>query len=313
MFWGKKVNKHFETRTRLLHLTALLLLTLIFIPGLAFAKEETTETDSSAFLQSLTIILREGVEAILIIGAIVATLFVSNNTDKIKTIYIGAALAIIASLATAFFIDQIFVWGDSQKGFLEGMTLLTAAAVLLFVTNWLLSKAEATKWKSYIKGKVEKAVSQESPIALAAVAFLAVYREGFETVLFYKALFLQTGNTPEILTGILLGSAILLGVFFVAIRIGMRLPVKTFFLSTSVLLFFFAFTFVGSGIHELQEAGTLPETSFAFIPKVKDLGLYPTIETILGQLIVIGFGAFMAYIHVFRHRDFDKQLARQAV
>lgn len=275
-----------------------------------FADGEGEESNSSAFIQSLTIILREGVEAILIIGAIVGTLFVSNNTGKIKTVYAGAGLAIIASLVTAFFIDQIFVWGDAQKELLEGMTMITAAAVLLFVTNWLLSKAEATKWKSYIKGKVEKAVSEENSFALAAVAFLAVYREGFETVLFYKALFLQTANTPEILSGVILGTLILAGVFFIAIRLGVRLPVKTFFLSTSVLLFFFAFTFVGSGIHELQEAGVLSETSFATIPKISELGLHPTIETFLGQLIVILFGAFMAYIHVFRQQELESNLSQ---
>lgn len=264
---------------------------------------------ASAFFQSLIIIVREGFEAILIIGAIIAYLVVSKNENHVKTVYAGAVAAVIASLLTAFLFEQVFLAGKGQKEFLEGFTILFAAIVLLFVTNWMLSKVEAMRWQKYIKGKVQEAVSKSNPFALALVSFFAVYREGFETVLFFKALMLSSAAVGEIFAGFLVGAIILVVVFFATIKIGLKLPVNIFFLSTSVLLFFFAFSFAGSGIHELQEAGLLNETGFGVVPKIKLLGLYPTFETIFVQLLVLLFGLAMAYIHVFKHRDFAKLLS----
>lgn len=296
---SKKKRKIFSLFTLVL-LSALALSSLI--PS-ALAEEEENANDP-AFFQAFIIILREGIEAILIIAAIIAYLVVSKNQDKTKHVYLGMFLAILASILTAFMIGR-FNLGEEHEELLEGLTLLTASVVLLYVTNWMLAKAHILKWQKYIKGKVEQALQKENSFALAAVAFLAVYREGFETVLFLQALSLQTGTPQDILLGIAVGGIILAGVFFAIMRLGLKIPINTFFLATSILLFFFALSFVGTGIHELQEAGTLPETSFALIPKIKDLGVYPTIETILGQIIVIAFGAFLAYIHIFRHHDFE--------
>lgn len=289
----------------------LLLLAIVF-SVVVFADEELGGggegiAGTSGFFQSLIIILREGFEAILIVGAISAYLVVSKNSGQLKTVYLGVVVALIASLLTAFLIDQVFVFGEAEKELLEGITLLVAAVVLLFVTNWMLAKSEALKWQRYIKGKVENAVSSGSSLSLGLVSFFAVYREGFETVLFYKALFLQTNNSFEIMLGFVFGAVILVALFFAIKKLGVKIPVNTFFLGTSVLLFFFALSFVGVGVHELQEAHVLPETDFGVVPKISLLGLYPTIETILAQLLVLLFGAVMGYVHVFKHHDFGKK------
>ncbi len=282
------------------------LIGLFLLAPFVFAQGGEGQENSSAFIQSLTVIVREGVEAILIIAAILAYLVMSKNQDKARHVYIGVVLAILASIATAFLLDQVFVFGEEQEELLEGITLLLAAVVLLYVTNWMLSKAEAVKWQKYIKGKVQDAVSHQNTLALILVAFLAVYREGFETVLFLKALFLQTQNTPEITLGIGLGFVLLAGIAVAIFKLGMRIPINKFFLTTSALIFFFSFTFVGTGVHELQEAHVLPETELGGVPRIALLGIYPTLETIAAQFLVLLFGAIMAYIHVFRHHDLDK-------
>jgi len=282
---------------------------LFSITVLAEEDKNSEETNASGFFQSLIIIVREGFEAILIVGAISAYLVVSKNSDKLKTVYIGAVVAIIASLITAILIDQIFFLGVVEQELLEGITLLIAALVLLFVTNWMLAKSEAIRWQKYIKGKVEQAISEKNSFTLGLVSFFAVYREGFETVLFYKALLLQTNNPPEILAGFVIGIILLVAIFFAIKKLGVKIPINVFFLGTSLLLFVFAFSFIGTGIHELQEAGILSETDFELVPKIIILGLYPTVETLFGQLIVLIFGLVMGYVHVFKHRDLEKSKA----
>ena len=283
------------------------LLAGFFAPAFANAQEEDEgASNDPAFFQAFIIILREGVEAILIIAAIIAYLVVSKNQDKTKHVYLGVILAILASILTAFLISQ-FNLGEEHEEILEGLTLLIASVVLLYVTNWMLAKAHILKWQKYIKGKVEQALQKENSLALAAVAFLAVYREGFETVLFMQALSLQTGGPQEILLGILLGGIILVGVFFAIMKLGLKIPINTFFLATSVLLFFFALSFIGTGVHELQEAHVLQETEFDGFPKIKLLGIYPTLETIAAQFLVILIGIILAYVHIFRHQDLQKE------
>ena len=240
---------------------------------------------SPEFLDAFTIIVREGLEAILIIAAIIAYLESSGHKEKVKTVYSWSAAAIIASLFTAFF--------------LEGITMLLAAAVLLYVTNWLLGKIEAGRWSAYIKGKVEDALTSRNTLALGLASFLAVYREGFETVLFFKALALGSADPSGIFAGLLLGLAVLVLLFIAIIRLEKRLPLNIVFGATSAILFILAFKFAGKGIHELQEAHALPETAFTLLPAMKDLGIYQTLETAFVQLLVLISGAALLYLHFF--------------
>ena len=134
--------------------------------------------------------------------------------------------------------------------------------------------------------KVNDALSSGSSLALASAAFLAVYREGFETVLFYKALFLTGGpggSSMPILVGILFGAAILVGVYIAISRFGVRLPLKPFFGVTSAFLYYMAFVFAGKGVAELQGGGVLPTTIVSWAPRMPALGIYPTLESLLAQ------------------------------
>ena len=142
----------------------------------------------SGFMSSFLIIVREGFEAILVIGAIIAYLIKSGNGARVRTIYGSALLAVLASVATAVAVRYLFKVSGASQELLEGATMLLAVAVLFSVSFWLLSKVQAQKWQQYIQSKLGRSLTTGSTLALGSAAFLAVYREGAETVLFYRAL-----------------------------------------------------------------------------------------------------------------------------
>lgn len=240
------------------------------------------------FIQSLSIIVREGLEAILIIVALITFLVKSRNRDKLMSIYLGVAIGIIASFITAYVLHSLLDVSLASQEMMEGIIMLVAVAVLFYVSYWLVSKIEAAKWQSYITGKMQKAVTTGSAFTLGFVAFISVYREGFETVLFYKALYLYAGSTTAgIIPGFLTGCAILGVVFFLINQLGMRIPIKWFFVITSVFLYYMAFMFMGKGLHELQMGAALSMTLAEFAPEIPWLGMYPTWETFIGQMILV--------------------------
>ncbi len=240
------------------------------------------------FIQSFSIIVREGFEAILIIAALITFLVKSRNQDKLKAIYIGVLIGVIGSFITAYILQEIMDISMASQEMMEGIIMLVAVVVLFYVSYWLVSKIEATKWQSYITGKMQKAVTTGSAFTLSMVAFLSVYREGFETVLFYKALYLYAGDTTAgIIPGFLVGCAVLAVVYFLINQLGMRIPVKWFFVVTSVFLYYMAFMFMGKGLHELQMGGVMSLTGAGFAPEIPWLGMYPTWETFIGQMILV--------------------------
>ncbi|MAG17901.1 MAG: hypothetical protein CL944_00295 [Candidatus Diapherotrites archaeon] len=260
----------------------------------------------SEFLEAFTIIVREGLEAILIIAAIIAYLVTSKHKDKVNTVYLWTGLAILASFVTAFLLDQIFMATEAQTELLEGITMLLAAAVMLYVTNWFLGKMQAQKWQTYIKGKVTDALTNKNTLALGLVSFFAVYREGFETVLFFKALTIGSADLTGIITGFILGLGVLVILFYLIVKIEKKLPINIVFGITSIILFLLSIKFAGKGIHELQEAGVIGETTFAIVPKIKDIGLYPTIETLGVQGLVILLGLLLVYLHFYQKPGVSK-------
>jgi high-affinity iron transporter len=249
------------------------------------------------FIQSLSIIVREGFEAILIIAALITFLIKSRNQDKLKAIYMGVLIGVIGSFITAYILQEILDISMASQEMMEGIIMLVAVVVLFYVSYWLVSKIEATKWQSYITGKMQKAVTTGSAFSLSMVAFLSVYREGFETVLFYKALYLYAGDTTAgILPGFIVGCIVLAVIYFLINQLGMRIPVKWFFVITSVFLYYMAFMFMGKGLHELQMGGVLSLTGADFVPEIPWLGMYPTWETFIGQMImVVAYAGALVY------------------
>jgi high-affinity iron transporter len=245
---------------------------------------------TNLFLQSFVILIREGLEALLLVGALMTFLVKMGAGHRKRDINIGVGGAVVASLITAFALETVFQLSPAKREALEGGTMVMATLVLFYVSYWLLSKMEVAKWNSFVRGKVQDALTSGSGLALASAAFLAVYREGFETVLFYKALFLTGGSgaaAMPIVAGILLGSLVMVGVYIAISRFGLRLPLRPFFGVTSAFLYYMAFVFAGKGIAELQEGGLLPTTIVLGAPRIPALGVYPTVESMVAQGILL--------------------------
>lgn len=244
---------------------------------------------AALFGYSFLIILREGFEAILIVSAIVAYLVKTGHSDKKRVIANSVVVALVASVVTAVLLKLVFRTGAASQEVLEGGTMLLAAAVLFFTSNWLLAKAEAEQWSAFIKGKLEGALSGGSLRALWFVSFLAVYREGAETVLFYQALVIDADSAGigAIAAGFVAG-CLALGVVYRAMQAGaLKLPLGLFFRITGAILYLMAFVFVGKGIMELVEGGVVTPTLVPRVPAFTPLGIYPYWETLVPQAALV--------------------------
>ncbi|MBA3555141.1 MAG: FTR1 family iron permease, partial [Gemmatimonadales bacterium] len=242
------------------------------------------------FFQSFVILLREGLEAILIVGALMTFLVKTGAGHRRRDINLGVLGAVVASLLTAVALETVFHLSPANQEVLEGVTMVLATVMLFYVSYWLLSKMEVVKWNHFVKSKVQDAVTSGSSFALAAAAFLAVYREGFETVLFYKALFLAGGGSAgaaPVIGGMVVGTVVLVTVYVAIHRFGVRLPLKPFFGVTSAFLYYMAFVFAGQGVAELQEGGLIPITPVAWAPRVPALGIFPTVESLSLQAVLL--------------------------
>ncbi|MEP6730280.1 MAG: cytochrome c/FTR1 family iron permease [bacterium] len=248
---------------------------------------------SEAFWQSFLIILREGFEAILVIGAVVTFLIKTGHRARLRSIWLGVAYALAASAATAVVLKTLLSSVPASREIIEGSTLLIAVVVLFSVSYWLISKVEAAKWQQFIKEKVSTALDHGGGRALTFVAFLAVYREGAETALFYQALFNEGPNVVMPLSlGIIAGFGALAVIFTLFYRYGVKIPIRRFFAVTSVLLYYMAFVFTGKGVRELQEGNAIPLTTIRGLPHIEWLGIYPSWQGVLAQLTLLLLFAF---------------------
>ncbi len=257
-----------------------------------------------SFVNSFAIILREALEALLIIAAIIAALAHSGNRGMIRYVHYGWVLAIFAGLATWVAARTIIDLSGARREIVEGVTSLLAAVILFYVSYWLISKADVKKWKEYVRSKTQGALTRRSGLTLAFVSFLAVYREAFETMLFYQALFYQTASsTPHVIYGLVAGVAVVFVIAFLMYRFTLRIPLKYFFSFTSVFLYLLCFILLGKGILELQEAGIISSTTADFIPYMDTLGIYPSYETAVPQaiLLLLAFSLF-ARNYVYREK-----------
>jgi high-affinity iron transporter len=249
------------------------------------------------FVSSFILMVREGFEAILIVAALMAFLAKAGAPERRREVARGAWVAVGASVVTWALVELLFQITPGQRGAIEGFTMLLAAVVLFYVSYWLLSKIEAAKWTAFVKDKMESALSSGSGLALSAVAFLAVYREGFETILFYKALFGSAGSdgTVSILVGIAAGAVGLVAVYVLINQLGLRVAMKPFFAVTGAMLYYMAFVFAGKGVAELQEGGVVGLTVVEGVPRIPFLGIYPTLESLAlqGLLVILAVVALV--------------------
>ena len=284
--------------------------------GLETARIAMAPRESAADLvfQAAFIILREGFEIVLVLGALLAYATKSGSPAMRAPILWGAAAGVAASLLSAWILVQVLVASGATGEVIEGATMLLASAVLFFVSYWLISKAEAARWQRYIQSKVKSAIGTGNLLALAGAAFLAVYREGVETVLFYKALLgTDPANAAPVLVGLAIGGVGLAIVYVLYMRLGSRLPMRQFFLVTGGLLYYLSVVFAGKGVAELQAAGVLPTTLVAWAPRVDLLGLFPTVESMAAQGVLLACVAYAAFVTWRRrHRPQDAGVAMEA-
>ena len=256
----------------------------------------------SLFLYSLLIIVREGLEALLIVAAIVAFLVKNQHQEKLPLIRHSVGVALLASIITAFIFQLIFENSGQNREILEGFTMIFAVVMLFMMSYWLLSKVEAQNWKRYLEGKLTKALSTGSLIGLWLTSFLAVYREGAETVLFYYALIGDIENTIGylyLISGFMVGILILLICYWIMRYSVLKLPLKPFFMFTGSLMYFMAFVFAGKSILELIEGKLFEPTLIPHIPQIQWLGIYPYWETLIPQIILLT-AAFFAWCYLKR-------------
>ncbi|MBV6452650.1 MAG: hypothetical protein MHPDNHAH_03410 [Anaerolineales bacterium] len=244
-----------------------------------------------AVINSMVIILREGLEAVLILGAILGYLRATDSPKKFSVwVYLGIAAAILLSLATWWAAETFITITVAGREIIEGVASLVAVLVLFYVTNWLFEKVYVVDWIAFVKEQVSKALSNGSALALAGLGFTVVYREGFETVLFYQALAFDA-SAGSILLGFVIGSLIILVVAYAILKMSKRLPLKPFFTVTGILLMALAFNLMGSGIRELQEAGIISAHLLTWIPEnlilMELFGIFPTLETSLAQVLFL--------------------------
>ena len=241
---------------------------------------------SSAFIQSAVILLREGLEAMLVIAALAAYLTKAGGGHRVKSLYAGALAAIGVSIVAAWLFALLN--SGQHSDLMEGIIILFAAALMLYVSGWLMVKQDPHGWKEYLAAKADNALAQDTAWAVAALAFLAVFREGAETVLFINALATTEGGWSIGLFGGLAAATLGLAVLFYFINlIAQKIPLRPLFIITSAFLFAMAIKFIGEAVQEFQEQSLLPFTQVAGADWLSAIGLNPTLEALSAQLLVI--------------------------
>ena len=270
-------------------------------------KRAPVSRDWLTFVTAFGLLVREGLEAILVIVAIVAYLIKTGNKHMLKGVYLGSFAAIIASVILAWFLE--YMMGDASgvaRELLEGWTMFLAVAVLFYVSNWMLSKADNIAWENYISGKVQQSIDSKSQWTLIFAAFIAVMREGAELILFYSAAFTGGMSNPTYIAyGIGAGVLVLAAVWIAFRYFSVKLPLRAFFLFTSILLFLMCISFMGKGVQELTEADVI--TGRTVIPAMKGfsieiLSIYDRAETLIPQIMLVIAAAWIMIPHLFRKK-----------
>lgn len=263
----------------------------------------TSKTSYTAW-DAAIILLREGLEAILVLAALLAYAKRSGSRTAGQYIWSGA----ISGLVLSGIMAAIFVYAFSQvsssgstREMIEGITGLVAVVMMLSVGHWLHQKANLKNWNTYIENQVSGALERGSLWSLAIVSGLAILREGAETAIFY------IGMAPAIaLSQLLLGIAIALVILIVIavmiIKFSVKLPIRPFFLTATVLIYYLVFRFLGESIHALQVAGKFPAHTVAELPSISWIGMYPTWETFIPQMVVLIWMVWRMILPEYRNR-----------
>jgi high-affinity iron transporter len=243
-------------------------------------------SNASAFLGAFTILLREGLEALLIVVAMLAFLSKADRPELTRSVHVGWIGALAAGMLTWWIATSLITVSGASRELTEGFGSLLAAAVLLFVGIWMHGKAQAGQWQRYIREKLHNALAKDSRWFLFSLAFIAVYREVFETILFFTAMAAE-GSVGSLIAGGLAGGAALAAIAVAMLRFSQRLPIGKFFSYSSALVAILAVVLAGKGVAALQEAGLVSIHPVAALPRISLLGLFPTLQGIGAQLATL--------------------------
>jgi high-affinity iron transporter len=251
--------------------------------------KEKTFSPWLAFLLSFSIILREGLEAFLVVITILSVLRAINIPKANVYVHIGWISAIAVGFLMWLAAGKLFTFSGADRELMEGLVALFAVAVLLYVGFWMHSKSEAGKWQAYVKNKINNIARKENMLGLAVLSFLVVFREAFESVLFLSALSLEVGEAQQsAFGGGILFAFVLLGIISVLLlKYSQKLPIAKLFKYSAIVISFLAVVLTGKGISAIQEAGNLNITVLPFDFRFDALGIYPTYETLSAQLFIL--------------------------
>ena len=248
-----------------------------------------TLSDSTLFTASLVILLREGLEAMLVVLALVTVLVKTERRDAVKYVHAGWFFALIAGVATWWAAQNLISISGASREIMEGVGALMAAVILFYVGFWMHSKTNAAAWQAYINQHVHRHLSKGTLWGLAGLSFIAVYREVFETVLFYQALLTQSAasQSMSIATGFVTAVVILGLLFWVFVKYSLRLPIRTFFTFSTYLMLALSFVLIGKAVAALQEADLISISSLPIDFALSWLGIYSTWEGLSAQLVIV--------------------------
>jgi high-affinity iron transporter len=255
-------------------------------------EDKTSQTQgllmSSAFIQAAVILLREGLEAMLVIAALAGYLTKAGAGHRIQALYGGSLAAVGASIIAAWLFAVLN--SGQHSDVLEGIIILVAASLMLYVSGWLMVKQDPRGWQDYLAHKADNALAQDTVWAVGALAFLAVFREGAETVLFINALASAEGGwSAGLFAGLGAATIGLVVLFYFINLIAQKLPLRPLFIITSAFLFAMAIKFIGEAVQEFQEQAVLPVTELKSAAWLGAIGLNPSVEALSAQLLVIVF------------------------
>tara|TARA_R110002096_G_C14631762_1_gene724966 strand:- start:192 stop:2108 length:1917 start_codon:yes stop_codon:yes gene_type:complete len=261
-------------------------------------------TLEAAFITSFVILLREGLEALLVVVAIYALLVKSGRKNFILYLHIGWVGAILFGVATWFISEHLIQISGATREVTEGIAALAASGMLLVVGYWLHSKTTASGWQAFVRDNLESALNKRALWGLTGLSFISVYREVFETILFYQALWAQStpASSIGITSGFFGGLLLLFAIAVALMRYSVKLPLGQFFGFTGILLVCLSFVFAGKGIAALQEAGKIPSTLIDFVT-FDWLGIFPTIEGLALQATILSLAIFIYGKEIFSRKN----------
>ncbi|QHQ82428.1 ferrous ion permease EfeU [Bacillus subtilis] len=272
---------------------------------------EPTASSSYSWWDAALIPAREGMEALLVIGALLTMTKKARVTRSSTWIWGGASAGMAVSLAAGIGVTVLFsssVFGENNF-LLGGVTGVLSAVMLLYVGVWLHRNASMDKWREKINIQKSQALKKRSLLSFALIAFLAVVREGLETVIFFIGL---VGKLPltELIGGTAAGLIVLVIVGVLMIKLGMRIPLKPFFLLSMAVVLYMCVKFLGTGVHSLQLAGILPSDAESWLPSVSVLGIYPSVYSTIPQMLILLFLLIALVSEAAKHFTNGKELTK---